>query len=86
MSIGINMVDILEKLHDQGFLHCDIKPDNIMIGDFTQSLEEMNKLYLIDFGLSHSYLKPDGNHYSALKDHNVFKGSLLYASKNAFKR
>jgi serine/threonine protein kinase len=33
--MGIKLVDLLEVFHDQGFLHCDIKPDNIMIGDFT---------------------------------------------------
>ena len=35
MTIGIQMLDRLEKFHDEGFIHCDIKPDNILIGNYT---------------------------------------------------
>ena len=41
-SIGMVMVDLLEKLHDMGYIHNDIKPDNIMTGDFKMDRAEMN--------------------------------------------
>lgn len=34
MCMAIKIVDLLEAFHDQGFIHCDLKPDNIMIGDY----------------------------------------------------
>jgi serine/threonine protein kinase len=34
MSLGVKLVDLLEVFHDEGFIHCDLKPDNIMIGDY----------------------------------------------------
>lgn len=40
------------KFHEQGYIHCDLKPDNIMIGDYKKDLRLMNKIYLIDFGIS----------------------------------
>jgi len=52
MSLGIELISLLEKLHSLGYIHCDIKPDNIMIGDYSKGPLEMNKLYLIDFGIS----------------------------------
>lgn len=43
-------------MHDKGYIHCDIKPDNIMIGNYKRDLAEMNIIYLIDFGISSEYL------------------------------
>ena len=39
------MIDCVESLHSTGYLHLDIKLDNVMIG-------QDNKVYLIDYGLS----------------------------------
>jgi len=48
--ITIKLVQTLKVLHQMGFIHNDIKPANIMIGNNGQSI------YLIDFGLSVPYL------------------------------
>jgi len=42
VAIGISMLGLLEKLHDKGYIHCDIKPDNTMIGDFKIDIKAMN--------------------------------------------
>jgi serine/threonine protein kinase len=42
-------VDRIEALHSVGVVHRDIKPSNFVLN------EQENKLYLIDFGLSHFY-------------------------------
>ncbi|WP_372367379.1 serine/threonine-protein kinase [Candidatus Uabimicrobium sp. HlEnr_7] len=36
----------IKHAHDQGFLHCDLKPDNIMFADISE------ELFVIDWGLS----------------------------------
>ena len=56
LNIGIELINLLEKLHLKGYIHCDIKPDNIMIGDFEKDDWLKRKLYLIDFGISERYL------------------------------
>ena len=38
LKMGLKLVKILEKLHDAGVVHCDIKPDNILFGDISDLL------------------------------------------------
>ena len=52
ITIAIHSLTLLERLHSIGYIHCDIKPDNIVIGNFELDENELNKLYLIDFGIS----------------------------------
>lgn len=48
LMVGLQAVDRLEALHQIGFVHRDVKPDNMAVG-----LREQEKLvYLFDFGLA----------------------------------
>lgn len=42
LTIGACLVDLLKKFHDEGYVHCDLKPDNVMIGNYKKELHEMN--------------------------------------------
>lgn len=64
-------------MHSLGFVHNDLKLENILIGFRDPSL-----LYLIDFGLSYSYLKIDGQHKEKKYTGN-FSGNFLFASLNS---
>lgn len=46
------MIDRISVMHDNRFLHRDIKPDNFVI----ESGSNAKMLYLIDFGLSKHYI------------------------------
>lgn len=83
ITIGLQMVNLLEKLHDEGFIHCDLKPDNIMIGNYIKDPKSMNQLHLIDFGISQRYVDEDGKHHPMLQK-VPFKGNVIFSSKNAF--
>src|SRR5262249_44813864 len=43
------LCDVLQAAHDQGVVHCDLKPANLMVVDFETPQE---KLKLMDFGLA----------------------------------
>jgi vaccinia related kinase len=56
-NVCLQILDRLEVLHNAGFYHGDLKLANIV-----QGVENPEKLYLIDFGLSACYLDEKGNH------------------------
>lgn len=48
LMVGRQVLDRLEVLHGLGYLHRDIKPDNLAVG----IREHSKTIYLIDFGLA----------------------------------
>ena len=55
-------MDLLEKFHSLGYLHCDVKTDNILIGIDNINSIENKLLYLIDFGISRKFLNENNEH------------------------
>jgi serine/threonine protein kinase len=49
-------VEAIESLHEIGFIHNDIKPSNIMVGKQNLNNEKL-KIFIVDFGLCHQYIK-----------------------------
>ncbi|KAM4770905.1 serine/threonine-protein kinase VRK2 [Rhinophrynus dorsalis] len=80
MQLGVRLLDILEFIHENEYVHGDIKAANILYG-FT----DQNKVYLADYGLSYRYC-PDGDHKqykeNPRKGHN---GTIEYTSLDAHK-
>jgi serine/threonine protein kinase len=66
------MLARVEYLHHNGYLHCDLKPSNFLMGINSRS----NTLYLIDFGLA----SPIGHAEAGRRRH--FSGTPCYASIN----
>lgn len=63
-------------LHSKGYLHCDIKPDNFLMGTGKHG----NVLYMIDFGISKKF--SEAERYKDVKD-RVQGGTWLYATINS---
>lgn len=79
LKIGINMITLLETIHNRGLVHRDIKPENFLLGPNN----DMDHIHIIDFGFCRSYLLNGGyGHISQKKTHGII-GSLTYASLNA---
>ena len=76
LKIGIYLINLIQKIHEKGLVHRDIKPDNFLFG-----LDDTSKIYIIDFGFCKSYVGDD-EHIPMKKTNNLI-GSRTYASINA---
>lgn len=76
VMIGLQVLDRIEFIHQQGFIHRDIKPDNFLVGKD----KEGSVIFIIDFGLAKKYVL-NGVHI-AYKDNKNLTGTARYASIN----
>lgn len=67
LHLGIQMLDIMEEIHNRGIIHRDVKPANFLIKTNEHNISE---LYLIDYGLSRTYVSED---YNEVKQHIPIK-------------
>ena len=78
-KLGLQMIEILEYIHNKHILHRDIKPDNFVMGRG----EKSKFLYLLDFGLAKKYRSSTTlKQYPMIKKKNL-TGTARYASINA---
>ena len=76
LKVGIQMIEGINKIHDAGYLHCDIKIDNILTA---VNWKVDPQLTFINFGQAVKYLLPDGSHRPNVKlpksDQNLYFSS-----------
>lgn len=78
LQLAIQMITILQFIHNKKIIHRDIKPDNFMFG--RKETGKDKKLMIIDFGLSKCYIE-NGKHIKYETDKAVM-GSFRYMSLN----
>ena len=53
LDVYLKVLDAVAFAHSRGVTHCDLKPDNVMVGDFGQ-------VYLMDWGIAKVLAPPPG--------------------------
>jgi len=74
--ISIQLIQRIEKVHEERIIHRDIKPDNFLIGGTEQTKDTV---YIIDFGLAKCFRNSEGEHIP-YKDGKNLTGTARYAS------
>jgi casein kinase 1 len=76
LKLGIEILNIIEKIHNCGFLHRHIKPNNFMFGINNKKYD----LYIMDFGLSKKFYR--NNKHIEYKTNKSLVGTARYTSIN----
>ena len=78
LMLGDQMLQRIEFVHNNSFIHRDIKPDNFLMG----SGSNQHILYIIDFGLSKRFIDPRTGEHIPYRDGKSLTGTARYASLN----
>jgi len=89
---GVQLIKVLQAVHERGVVHRDIKPDNILTAynededNIMKTLKDkgdLGQLYLCDFGISKIYR--ENNKHIDYKINKPFIGTIRFASEAAHK-
>lgn len=83
LELGIQAIKGLQNLHSIGFVHCDLKPLNILHNNIEDG--GWTDFTLIDFGISSKYLDEDGNHIPQTMA-AYFSGSLEFMATECMQK
>eukprot|EP00200_Dunaliella_tertiolecta_P000955 CAMPEP_0202362956 /NCGR_PEP_ID=MMETSP1126-20121109/14942_1 /ASSEMBLY_ACC=CAM_ASM_000457 /TAXON_ID=3047 /ORGANISM="Dunaliella tertiolecta, Strain CCMP1320" /LENGTH=607 /DNA_ID=CAMNT_0048957273 /DNA_START=143 /DNA_END=1963 /DNA_ORIENTATION=- len=80
--IAMEALSILKELHNKGYVHGDVKPENFLLGQPGTPNEK--RLYLVDLGLATRWKDVVcGTHVEYDQRPDVFRGTVRYASVHA---
>ena len=79
-NMALQIIDILEQIHNKNYIHRDIKPSNFLLGNDDSN---NNILYLIDFGLAKKYREDNNSKHYEIKQGKKLIGTVRFASINA---
>ncbi|VDK80364.1 unnamed protein product [Litomosoides sigmodontis] len=78
IKLGLQTLEGIADLHDLGYLHRDIKPQNFSIG----LKQKANVIYILDFGIARRYIEKDSKAIRLPRKMVRFLGTVRFASRS----
>uniref|UniRef100_F1L4R7 non-specific serine/threonine protein kinase n=1 Tax=Ascaris suum TaxID=6253 RepID=F1L4R7_ASCSU len=78
IKLGLETVEAIGHLHDIGYIHRDIKPQNFTVG----VAEKADNIYLLDFGIARRYIEKYTKAIRIPRRQVKFIGTIRFASRN----
>lgn len=83
-ALALRMIDALEYLHENHYIHADIKASNCLLG-YKHGKTDVDSIHLVDFGLAAKYA-PNGTHREYKEDpRKAHDGTVEFTSVDAHK-
>jgi len=79
LLLADQLLSRIEYVHANNFIHRDVKPSNFVMG---LEMSELNRVYVIDFGLAKAYRNPKTQEHISCIEHKYLTGSAKYVSIN----
>ena len=90
-SLGIQLLNMLQRVHEAGYVYNDLKLDNLLMDfgtpghelrDSNENIFQNRSVNLIDFGFATRYVDKKTKEHLDKEEVNVFRGNMVFASLN----
>lgn len=81
LSLGQSVITSLQKLHCLGYVHCDVKPTNILY----DIIDNKYNFTLIDFGICEKFIDSNGQHVEKQLQES-FNGSIEFIANDVLQK
>ncbi|XP_015088074.1 casein kinase 1-like protein 10 isoform X1 [Solanum pennellii] len=76
LMLADQLINRVEYMHSRGFLHCDIKPENFLMGIGCKA----NQVYMIDYALAKKYRDHETHEHIPFRENKRPTGTARYSS------